>query len=834
MMKMMMICNPYQKTIQYLWYDEAAQSYVDMCEMTNLCPELSNPKFIRDVTIQTRADEIVRIIDALDPSDDGVDVHFIGTQDDFDDLKRVVEQFYASKNIHCIKEASYYWDAETALSSIEERFLKVEDIFNSYQESEIVDLLNTFKDTMKPELAICIMGLYSSGKSAFINSLVGCELLPSASDPTTAKVCRIQCRDSFTIKLSVDNLLYTVNFDQDEPEVIGASESNQDIINLIKQNSKLEKQEDEKRLIGNLQQNGIKIGCMYSLLKFLNSNQPFGSEHIDGEMIEVTVPYVNTLLPIDKFDFVIYDTPGSNSASNKEHFRVLNEALSAQTNALPIILTIPDTMDSTDNDQLLELIHGNENKLDTTNGLIVVNKSDDKGPRSLAQKREKIDGLKLTKWKSTRIFFVSSILGLASKKSDPHDENCWFDLDAFEIYDKNSGYYESGQRKLYEYNIIDKSRVFEYDLSEKDGVNALLNYNSGLASVEFEIANYAKRYALYHKCREAIKYLKKAISICETYILQSKDRLHLALSNELGLFEARKQLVEEALSKQRTAVVKSARETCLTELNNAVEGFKQRHKITTTGVGKKYSYIYEFFPKKWSEIKGAALQKGANEQEALRVMQKLVSDEFNLLLKEASDELNLDLEKHWKTRTDVFLKIIRGLILKSQELTSEQKDILDAYILEVRSFTDEHFDFDLREQKGTKKGYIRLIPLGKENFDNSRCCSSFLNEFDSQIHERVKNAVERNEARFDVWCGEIIRAIMDKISTFNEEFKEAEQVISKLQEDIEIKNKNCQLLRFTEEFVSNLLNMQIIPSEDEKVEAILHSVQAIHMNGDVF
>lgn len=804
MMKMMMICNPYQKTIQYFWYDEARMAYVDFYELSDFCPMLTNPKFTRDVTIQNRADEIVRIINELDPGNDGVEVRFIGTQDDFDDLKRVVEQFYASNNIHCIKEQSYFWDAETALSNIEERFLKVEDIFNSCQESEIVDLLNTFKDTMKPELAICIMGLYSSGKSAFINSLVGCELLPSASDPTTAKVCRIRCRDTHSIKLQVDGIEYTVLFDSEEPEISAADNSSPDVIETIRINSS---------------QGDDIIAHMYYLLKFLNANQPFGSEHKDGEIIEVTVPYVNTLLPTDRFDFVIYDTPGSNSASNKEHFRVLNEALSAQTNALPIILTIPDTMDSTDNDQLLELIHGNENKLDTTNGLIVVNKADDKGPRSLAQKREKIDSLKLTKWKSTRIFFVSSILGLASKKSDPHDENCWFDLDAFEIYEKNSELYEGGLRKLYEYNIVDKSRIFEYDLSEKDGVNALLNYNSGLASVELEIANYAKRYASYHKCREAIKYLQKAISLCEKYILKSKYRMNLALSDEIGLFEARKQIIEDDLLRWRSIVAKNASENCEMELRQRFENYKLRHQISTTVVVRAISYIYYYFPKKWNEI---SIQNGDSETDALKAMQVVVSDEFNSLLRNTTEELNAYLEYYWEETKNSFQNIIREMIVKSQELSSEQKRILEAYILDICSISYEHFDYDLQEHKGTKKGHIRFIPLGKQTYDNSRCCSSFLNEFELQVKKKIIDSVQENCYRFCSWCEHVIQSIMEKISTFDKSFEESEKVISKLQQTIERLNQNYQILKETEEYVSGLLKMQIRPSNNEDVDAVIN------------
>ena len=59
MMKMMMTCNPYEKTIDYYWFDESQGKYVDMSDMSDAFPELTNAKYTKDVTLQSRADEIV-------------------------------------------------------------------------------------------------------------------------------------------------------------------------------------------------------------------------------------------------------------------------------------------------------------------------------------------------------------------------------------------------------------------------------------------------------------------------------------------------------------------------------------------------------------------------------------------------------------------------------------------------------------------------------------------------------------------------------------------------------------------------------------------------------
>lgn len=797
MMKLKMICNPYEKTINYLWYDEAEEKYIDISERAGYCPELTNAKFTRNVTIQSRADEIVKIIDDLDPGDLGIDVHFVGTQDDYDDLKRVVELFYETKNIHCIKDADYFNDAEFSLSEIQSRFSQVQEILAAYQEDDILKLLNSYEETMKPDLAICVMGLYSSGKSAFINSLVGCELLPSASDPTTAKVCKIQCRDSYRITVTVNQVPYTVSFSEDDTEISG---DDPEIIELLRKytadgNSRIER--------------------MYHLLKRLNTKYPFGKTYEDGPLIEVTLPYINSLLPTDKFDFVIYDTPGSNSASNREHFAVLNEALTAQTNALPIILTTPDSMDSTDNDVLLDLIHGYENKLDTTNGLIIVNKADDKGPRSLMQKRDKIDGLKLTKWKSTRIFFVSSILGLAGKKSHPHDESCWYDLDSFEIFEKNSSLYETGERKLYDFNIIDKSRVLDFDLSEKDGINTMLLYNSGLASIELEIANFAKRYAQYLKCREAIKYLKKASTICSDNVREMETAQISELTEATSRFEKKKLLVLDAMDVQRVAVIKKADEMFRLEISKIYAEFKAKHRIYTAFGSRSNSYIYADFQEEWESIRNEARNKKASEEQALQWMQEYVTEQMNELLLLMSTETNCEIEAFWETRMGVFKKILRRIITDSKKLTPEQKQILDEIVLDMNAMTKERVEFDLRTHKGVRMGIIPFIPLGKESYNNSGCCRNFLAEFDRLVKSRIETVRSRNLELYNAWCLQIIDAVSEKITTFNDELREAKQRIAALQSDIDEKKKHADLLEETTEYIESLMKVQKTKTDSE-------------------
>ena len=53
-----------------------------------------------------------------------------------------------------------------------------------------------FDDVSKKEIPVCVIGNYSSGKSTFINAILGCEVLPSGDKPLTAKIYEIRCSDN--------------------------------------------------------------------------------------------------------------------------------------------------------------------------------------------------------------------------------------------------------------------------------------------------------------------------------------------------------------------------------------------------------------------------------------------------------------------------------------------------------------------------------------------------------------------------------------------------------------------------------------------------------------
>ena len=73
--------------------------------------------------------------------------------------------------------------------------------------------------------------------------------------------------------------------------------------------------------------------------------------------------------------FVIFDTPGSNSASNLNHTKVLENALASFSNGIPVWVSQYESIDSQDNAALCDKILQIQ-ALDERFTMIIMNKAD--------------------------------------------------------------------------------------------------------------------------------------------------------------------------------------------------------------------------------------------------------------------------------------------------------------------------------------------------------------------------------------------------------------------------------------------------------------------------
>lgn len=696
---MEIVCDPFEKKINYYWYDTNKEMYIEVDQKES---KLAKSEYVK-TTIRRRAHEIINIINNdYNVGNIGLEISFVGTDDDFKELCSAIELYGGDANITCIKSERYYNTAAEVMPKIKKEFSEISEILERYSEEQGKKLLEKYNDTIRPSIALCVMGLYSAGKSAFINSIIGREVLPSSGQPTTGKIYEIHCDKIYQIGFRYKNREYKLAFEGDKYNPNGNFES--EIIEKLQGIVKSNDTHDE-------------LWHMHEALKILNKDKEI------SDIIEIRLPFKTIDLLTDEFEFVIYDTPGSNSEQNPQHFNILKSAIEEQTNALPIFVTRYETMSAEDNKKILKQIDETENSLDGINTIVVVNRADENAMEELEALKKGDYISTITKWKSTHIFFVSSVLGIASKKENPDDKEKWITLGMYKSYKNSKEDVLSGEMKLYKYNVVDNRDVVNIELLPSEDKNIKLYRNSGLEAVEHEINEYAERYALYYKCQQAFEYLKRAIDLCEKelkYKEQEQEKKLSTLKNSLA--DTSRKLIDELEIKGEE----------LTRESNT--GFANLMKELLLKSSPEKDDLYEVLKKEWrgiKEHKKTAKVVGYTDEKGFEQIQEYVNAIYNLAIEKIVENINKESYSYWIQKMDdskrEYCKVISG----SEELSEEQKRILEGAILSRENMYMTTMKFDLRKNGIIRSKKFLIWKRKKEKFDIKKCRDLFLEKCES-------------------------------------------------------------------------------------------------------
>lgn len=517
--KIKIIYNPYaQKATYKRWSNDA---WIDLGSNS----QLNSEQYQNNITLQNRGIDIVRqILEDYDDGTIGVNLVFEGTDNDFEDLKNILKLYFSEKEpeITCTRDNKRLISADDAAQEIESIFAEMEQTFEENLNEELKAEIDRYKETVKSTVTVCILGTYSAGKSAFINALIGEEILPSASDPSTATIYRVHTAQESKIKFAYKAQDVELHFSGTDYKPNADNLAGDKLLGMIKENIN----ED-----GNIHNcNAHMYYALEAINNFAKDTQSSGDAEDYPTIIDVYVPFNNSILPLDKHDFVFIDTPGADSETFKKHLEVTREALKDQTCGLPIIVTEPDGMDKAGNAAVNDLLENNGGALDISNTLVVVNKSDTKSSKTLDDKKSHKEDLYIARLHSNRVFFVSSAMGVAGKKADADNDETWIDDDLYMIYDGAQKRFENPESKnymrLYLYNIIPDNRWEELcHQAETAPESERMLYNSGIRSVEDEIGLFAKKYAGYNKCTQARKYLERALELTKDSIEKTQKEI---------------------------------------------------------------------------------------------------------------------------------------------------------------------------------------------------------------------------------------------------------------------------------------------------------------------
>ena len=836
------ISNPYKKEIRYQKWQDNGSQWIDI-DYTNcrnsklLSQELSKGFF--PFCVKKIVDAIIEEYGA---EGENIQVVFEGSADEFKELEAACAYGDDKGTIVAERSDIGLENARDILPEVKRLFQEMNPlIMQSVTDQEKIQRdLNRFTDASSDVVPVCVLGNYSAGKSTFINSLIGSEILPSGIEPITAKIyeiARSKYPDRASVKCQYQDqdvvLLFTdaeTRFESDTTNALS-----------IALNAGLEA----------MNGSGIVLR-VNKALSIINDFENNVDEALISDLIEVEIPFSKGVLAQSQHPFVLFDTPGSNSASNAKHLMVLKEAMANMTNGLPIFLSTPDALDSTDNENLYRIIRDME-ELDSRFTMIVVNKADGPG----LQRRDSTDSEENRilsqavprNLYSGGLFYVSSIIGLGSKNNGEFLDEFYAETYDDQVYKYNNPS-ERRYKTLYSFNIMPaqlKQRSDNLAATNPDLVYA----NSGLFSIETEIENFAGKYSSYNKCFQSQLFLKKVLEITADEIEQQKeecDGIRQSIKDKLE--EDKAKLVEkleqtadeerqgyddtygihmseylEGIEGTFSAEELSARVEKLTKGLESELKYDERQddvKKSFTDVGENLKDKFNNAQKKFSFATLKSMATGlADDVSALRDAYKAQKNTRHQIDKAAADQLleivtsdyikrletvhNLLDEKsqeYWTENTESLRKILAKIVTGSEVLTDERREELERIIITYQKlsfpetsaeeiFNKENFEYHVK--------IFNQVLWQSDHLNVDKLAKTYNMNFANGIENRYRSIEESHRESAHTWIQSLLNEIYCNIVKYSPELSKHAKRIQIMTEQIQAwEQRKVKLGEYTE------------------------------------
>lgn len=829
-MTIKIISNPYTRKIEFFSYNNLTQQWENIKE-NNANSKLREDESGRKFFPFNVKEIIDTIITEYYANDDKIHIQFEGTKDEYNELKNVCDEDGICDKIELSQTQTFLDNARIIFEPTKEIFAKVQPIIEKIinDDLKVKKNLNKVSDALKDIIPICVFGNYSAGKSTFINALIGGEVLPSGGDPVTAKVYKIErskqsdiAKVGFSYKdedleILFEGIDYSLSKGSEENELI------QDIYNNI-----------EKSVIKNM------YAFVAIAVELINGYEKKDrNDTVISNVIKLEVPFSkNGILGQSYNNFVIFDTPGSNSESNAEHTEVLEEALEGFSNGIPVWISTYETIDSTDNASLCEKILDIK-ALDKRFTMIILNKADgsdlDEGGFSNKRQQEILEYNSVEKMYASGIYFVSSIMGLGAKNN-----GSFMDKHYRKIYRSQLEMYNDPQDEdyvaLYTYNIMPYQIKKEAERYSAECEN-LVYANSGLYCVEREMENFASKHAAYNKCQMVFMFLKEVIEETDRRIISRTENLKRTREARRRELESKKaDLIEDLNEITETSQNKFDKESrsFISSFVSANLNFsydEEQFKEIAESLQKENAdgHNYLIHEKKFEDSKNSIFTNGAenlkdifNKEGKLidklsKAKDDLVRDYTSLkenwgekvhaekeIDKETSDELlqyvidcykeNIvqaqgilsdSIKGHWQQNAQSLRNILIEKVTGSDALSSSQREELSEIIMSYQSIVFNDDATDVFTKAKFLRGNIFGIRFTNDEKLNIRKLNNSYN--DKIAKDSKEMAAEMNKScfsSFKVWKENLFAVIEENITEYNPQLRDISDMIKEETEKI--------------------------------------------------
>lgn len=837
------ISNPFSKTIEFFFLED---EWVKIDQTSNPNSKLLGRDLVEGFFPFKARDAVARIFSEYRGDQGVVAIVFEGSDDEYEELKAVCDSDEFANVIKLSRGQKKLLNARDVLPEIVDVFKSIRPLIDeSVLEKERIERdLDKFNDVSSDLIPLCILGNYSAGKSTFINALIGHEILPNGDMPVTAKVFQIKRskqRDRAHVKFGFAGQEITLKFNADG------------IANLhdLPQNPVCE------RIAKSLSEADGMIPQMNKTLQVINGFKAKDSEPAVADLIDIEVPFSQDDPWALTHDFVIFDTPGSNSASNEDHIRVLRSAMEGLSNGLPIYIAEYSSLDSKDNESLYDEIKQIE-AMDERFAMIVVNKADaadlPKGSFGDDDIERIMDSAIPRHLYAQGIYFVSSILGLGSKTQGEF------------ISDNYAEKYEDQERKysnpdnrfyktLYTYNIL-PGQISDRTNLESRRCSNLVFANSGLFCVEQEIVLFAERYSAYNKCYQSESLLRRIIGItAEEIKLKEEDCQKHQEALEQQLEEDKAKLLSDlaacgeeiqgsSIASYPLKVAQDieaeqwfgkleeleARESELLDRTKEEHGYSEDAKEAEDALkavrenfGRRIgealsSPSLETFGEAFKGLADDIDDAGAKKDKAKKTGREAdiemsenlleeVKQEFDRRLSEINETIDEQSKAFWEERSEQGREAIYQLATSSTVLSDEKrKEVADIIIqypaLKLRSNTDEIFD----KSKFDSLRLLNIMFYQSTRLNLAKVARTFNSEIERALAE-IKDAVrESHEIGFTQWLEELLGKIRENITEYNPKLSRHVKLINEDKRRILELRKNLDTLQRCTASVSKMID----------------------------
>lgn len=823
MTRIRIVSNPYERTLSYYINNGKNDSWETLKQdsINSKLRENDSEK----IFLPFKANDIVEtIVKEYYTGPEKVGLEFEGTPDEYKVLEEVCSFEGVKDKIELSCTDRTLENARDILVDTKKVFEKVRPIIEKIvrEDDSVTDDLSKVTDALDDIIPICIFGNYSAGKSTFINSLIGYEILPSGGDPVTAKIYEIRRSshdDRAKISFTYLGEEFELRIDDNECKVI-TGDKDKDMIQEI-QSSVSE----------------IEGKCLYKIvnktISILNSYEKRDKQVIVlSNVIKIETPFSNNgRLGQSHNEFVIFDTPGSNSKTNMDHEAVLIESLNGFSNGIPVWVSGFDSLDSVDNANLCDKLYAID-ALDKRFTMIVINRADNvELPKSGFSDREINDILEydsVEKMFSSGIYFVSAVMGLGAK--NPNGIQSEYLLEMFD--DKERKYSDPnarGYKKLYEYNIMpEHMKSIAVDNSEH--CDNHIYANSGLYCIETEMEQFATKYAAYNKCQMVYKFLNSVIEQTKQRLTDKISRLEIyKLEMEQELDGKKKELIESIQNETQSSIrinekqseddvrvfVKEnlqyeLKQEALDKIDNS---FAQQHEESTDYQSFEEDYekskdsrwinaktnlhnlitgkisrkdAFKDLTSDWSNDSEVVKQRKENKDSTRKQIDSttseqtmtIVKDMFKADILEAQGKLQGNAQLYWLDKSQEYRDSMIRLITGTDALSEKQKNELSEIIMNYPAFKyDDDSDDVFIKAKFLRQSFWSGLFGRRDRIDTKRLSASFNSKIKSSTREMSKQINKSYFESFQEWQGRLQSTIEANITNLNPDLRDLSERI---------------------------------------------------------